>query len=213
MSEQRAAPGRNCLLCPRLVAFREANRQAHPDWHNAPVESFGPPDAELLIVGLAPGLRGANKTSRPFTGDAAGILLYSTLCKFSFAKGNYGERADDGLRLQNCRVTNAVRCVPPQNKPVASEVSACRKFLLGELTTLPRPKVVLALGTIAHNAVLRTLGFTQNSARFSHGAIHRLQSGPQLADSYHCSRYNTNTGRLTGAMFEDVFAGIRKLLD
>ena len=213
MSEQPAAPDRNCQLCPRLVEFRVANRQAFPDWHNAPVESFGPPDAELLILGLAPGLRGANRTSRPFTGDAAGVLLYETLCKFSFASGAYGERVDDGLVLQNCRVTNAVRCVPPQNKPITSEVVACLHFLQGELATLSRLRVVLALGTLAHNAVLRALGQTQNSVKFSHGAIHQLPTGLILADSYHCSRYNTNTGRLTKLMFEDAFAGIRQLID
>ncbi len=213
MSEQPDAPERDCHLCPRLVEFREANRHAFPDWHNAPVESFGPPDAELLIVGLAPGLRGANRTSRPFTGDAAGVLLYRTLGRFSFASGSYDECVNDGLTLQNCRVTNAVRCVPPQNKPIASEVSACRQFLLAELASLPRLRVALALGTIAHNAILRSLGYRQASAKFRHGAIHRLPNDLLLADSYHCSRYNTNTGRLTDAMFEEVFASIKKLLD
>ncbi len=213
MSGQLTAPERDCQLCPRLVEFREANRQVFPDWHNAPVESFGPPDSELLIVGLAPGLRGANRTSRPFTGDAAGKLLYKTLGSFSLANGVYGERQDDGLTLDNCRVTNAVRCVPPQNKPITSEVTACRQFLLAELATLPCLKVVLALGTIAHNAILRSLGYRQASTKFQHGAVHRLPNGLLLADSYHCSRYNTNTGRLTDAMFEDVFAGIKNLLD
>ena len=212
MSDQPAVPEYDCQLCPRLVEFRQANRNAFPDWHNAPVESFGPVDAELLIVGLAPGLRGANRTSRPFTGDAAGVLLYDTLCRYSFASGTYGERADDGLTLQNCRITNAVRCVPPQNKPIASEVAACRQFLFGELATLPRLKVVLALGIVAHKAILRTLGYAQSSVKFRHGAVHRLPNGRALADSYHCSRYNTNTGRLTVAMFEDVFVGIQKLL-
>ena len=213
MSDVPLSPEKDCDRCPRLVSFRQVNRDKFPDWHNAPVESFGPTDAALLIVGLAPGLRGANKTSRPFTGDAAGVLLYDTLRTFSFASGTYDERADDGLALQNCRITNAVRCVPPQNKPVTSEVVACSKFLQDELTTLQHLQVVLALGTLAHNAILRSLGYAQSSVKFSHGAIHQLPAGYTLADSYHCSRYNTNTGRLTKPMFEDVFAGIRCLIE
>jgi uracil-DNA glycosylase len=212
MSDLPISPKRNCNRCPRLASFRQANREKFPDWHNAPVESFGPTDAALLIVGLAPGLRGANQTSRPFTGDAAGVLLYGTLRTFSFASGAYDERADDGLVLQNCRITNAVRCVPPQNKPITSEVVACSKFLQGELTKLQHLQVVLALGTLAHNAILRTLGYAQNSVKFSHGAIHQLPTGYVLADSYHCSRYNTNTGRLTKKMFEDVFTGVQRLI-
>ena len=213
MSDVPLSPEKNCDRCPRLVSFRQVNREKFADWHNAPVESFGPTDAALLIVGLAPGLRGANKTSRPFTGDAAGVLLYDTLRTFSFASGTYDERADDGLTLQNCRITNAVRCVPPQNKPITSEVVACSKFLQDELTKLRHLKVVLALGTLAHNAILRSLRYAQSSVKFSHGAIHQLPAGYTLADSYHCSRYNTNTGRLTKPMFEDVFAGIRHLIE
>ena len=212
MSDVPISPERDCNLCPRLANFRQVNQEKFPDWHNAPVESFGPTDAALLIVGLAPGLRGANKTSRPFTGDAAGVLLYGTLRTFSFASGTYDERADDGLALQNCRITNAVRCVPPQNKPITSEVVACSKFLQDELTRLQHLQVVLALGTLAHNAILRSLGYAQKSAKFSHGAIHQLPTGYVLADSYHCSRYNTNTGRLTKKMFEDVFTGIQRLI-
>jgi uracil-DNA glycosylase family 4 len=207
------SPEKNCDRCPRLVDFRQSNRIKFSDWHNAPVESFGPIDAALLIVGLAPGLRGANKTSRPFTGDAAGVLLYGTLRKFLFASGTYDERADDGLTLHNCRITNAVRCVPPQNKPITSEVVACSKFLQDELAKLQDLQVVLALGTLAHYAILRALGYAQSSVKFSHGAIHKLPTGYILADSYHCSRYNTNTGRLTKPMFEDVFASIRHLIE
>ena len=206
------SPGRDCPLCPRLVRCRTAARGEHSDWHNAPVESFGPRAARLLIVGLAPGMRGANRTGRPFTGDAAGDLLYATLGRFRFAEGDYAAHAGDGLRLVDCRITNAVRCVPPENKPVAAEVNACRRFLAAELAAMPELRVVLALGTLAHNAVLRALGLRQGAAPFGHGALHDLPGGPALADSYHCSRYNTNTGRLTEAMFEAVFTGIRRRL-
>ena len=206
-------PGRDCPLCPRLVAYRETARRANPDWHNAPVASFGPADARLLIVGLAPGMRGANRTGRPFTGDYAGDLLYETLKQYGFAIGSYGRCADDGLALVGCRITNAVRCVPPENKPVGAEAAACRPFLSAEIAALGRLEIILALGTVAHGGVLRAMGFTAASQRFRHGALHALPNGLVLADSYHCSRYNTNTGRLTRAMFNEVFVAIRRRLD
>ena len=205
-------PPRDCALCPRLAAFRERHRVAEPGWHNAPVPSFGPLDARLLVVGLAPGLRGANRTGRPFTGDYAGDLLYATLAAFGFATGRYDRRADDGLALVDCRVTNAVRCVPPANRPIGAETTACRPFLLGEIEAMPNLAVVLALGTVAHAATLRTLGQRVAAFKFAHGALHRPGGGLVLADSYHCSRYNLNTGRLTEAMFHTVFAAIREAL-
>jgi uracil-DNA glycosylase len=208
-----AQPGRDCPLCPRLAAFRLTQRSLFPDWHNAPVASFGGDDSRLLIVGLAPGLRGANRTGRPFTGDFAGVLLYATLRKFGFARGEYGERSDDGLTLVDCRITNAVRCVPPENKPEPAEIAACNSFLVAETQRLPRLKAVLALGTIAHQAVLSAFAERRSSFPFGHGAMHALSRGLLLADSYHCSRYNTNTGKLTPAMFEAVFAEIRARLD
>ncbi len=205
------APPPDCGLCPRLAAYREANRSAHEDWHNAPVQPFGVDRPQLLIVGLAPGLRGANRTGRPFTGDYAGELLYPTLMRFGFTRGSYGACADDGLKLLGCQITNAVRCVPPANKPTGAEARTCRRFLLGELETA-RPQVVLALGTVAHGAVVASLGLVRNHWRFAHGAVHTLPDGPMLADSYHCSRYNVHTGRLTKAMFYGVFETIRRLL-
>jgi uracil-DNA glycosylase family 4 len=208
-----AEPDRDCPLCPRLAEFRTARRADFPDWHNAPVPSFGGRDGRLLIVGLAPGLKGANRTGRPFTGDYAGDLLYATLLKFGFARGSYAARPDDGLSLVDCRITNAVRCVPPENKPVPAEVTACRRFLATELAALPRLGVVLALGTVAHHAVLAALGERRASFPFGHGALHVLACGKLLADSYHCSRYNTNTGKLTPDMFEAVFTAIRCHLD
>jgi uracil-DNA glycosylase family 4 len=201
-----SAPAADCRLCPRLAGFRDANRARHPSFHNAPVTSFGPLDARLLIVGLAPGLKGANQTGRPFTGDYAGDLLYATLQKFGLARGNYGRDAGDGLELVGCRITNAVRCVPPQNKPTPEESKTCRPYLAAELGALPRLEVVLALGTLAHGEVLAALGLRKSHCRFGHGAQHELPDGPLLADSYHCSRYNTNTRRLTVDMFEAVFA-------
>jgi uracil-DNA glycosylase family 4 len=197
-------PGRDCALCPRLAAFRATNRAAHPDWHNAPVPSFGPLDARLLIVGLAPGLKGANRTGRPFTGDYAGQLLYQTLSTCGFTTGRFAERADDGLRLVDCRIANAVRCVPPANKPLPGEAAACRGFLKAEIVALPGLRVVLALGQIAHGAALAALGLKPGGFRFGHGANHALPGGRWLVDSYHCSRLNTNTGRLTEAMFRRV---------
>jgi uracil-DNA glycosylase len=206
-------PERDCPLCPRLADFRARQRGAFPDWHNAPVPPFGGSDGRLLVVGLAPGLRGANRTGRPFTGDYAGILLYGTLQKFGFARGAYDERADDGLILVDCRITNAVRCVPPENKPEPKEIAACNGFLAMEIKTLPRLRAVLALGSIAHQAALAALGHRRPAYPFAHGAVHALPGGLVLADSYHCSRYNTNTGRLTPAMFEAVFAELRRRLD
>ncbi len=207
-----AAPEPGCAACPRLSAFRARNRQILPEFFNAPVPSFGPTAGRLLIVGLAPGLRGANCTGRPFTGDYAGDLLYATLAKFGFARGRYDRRPDDGLELLDCRVTNAVRCVPPENKPLTEEINTCRRYLESELGMMPRLRVVLALGTIAHGSVLSALKLRKSHYGFAHGARHQLSSGLVLADSYHCSRYNTNTGRLTVDMFEAVFAELRRVL-
>ena len=206
-------PGRDCGLCPRLAAFRAAQRAAHPDCHNAPVSSFGGLDVGLLIVGLAPGWKGANLTGRPFTGDWAGDLLYATLAEFGLTAGTYGARADDGFTLRACRVTNAVRCVPPENKPVAAEVAACRPVLIDEIAAMPRLKVILALGGLAHGAVLAAFGERKSAWKFGHGAEHRMPGRPVLLNSYHCSRYNTNTGRLTADMFRDVFATIGPILE
>jgi uracil-DNA glycosylase family 4 len=206
-------PDVDCALCPRLVEFRRANRHANPSWHNAPVPSFGDLDAALLIVGLAPGLRGANRTGRPFTGDFAGDLLYGTLLKFGFARGVYSADAADGFRLEGVRITNAVRCVPPENKPTGSEIAACRPFLVAEIAAMPRLKAMLALGAIAHQSVLAAEGARKSAFRFAHGARHKLPSGRWLLDSYHCSRYNTNTGKLTEAMFASVVAEARRLID
>jgi len=210
--EAAAQPGRDCPLCPRLADYRRANRAASPDWHNAPVASFGGADARLLIVGLAPGLKGANLTGRPFTGDHAGVLLYGTLIKFGLAEGTYGARPDDGLRLVDCRITNAVRCVPPQNKPTGAEVKACRRFLAAEIHGLKRLKVILALGAVAHGAVLAAVDLRKSGFPFGHGRLRRLSDALTLADSYHCSRYNTNTGKLTPEMFEAVFRDIAQCL-
>lgn len=207
-----AEPGRDCALCPRLVKFRNAQREAHADWHNAPVPSFGRLDARLLIVGLAPGLKGANRTGRPFTGDYAGELLYATLREFGFARGEYAARADDGMQLVDCRISNAVRCVPPDNKPLPAEIATCRRFLVAEIAAMKQLTVILALGQIAHGAVLAALEQKKAAFAFRHGAIHRLAAGPLLADSYHCSRYNTNTGKLTALMFASVFRELRALL-
>ena len=206
-------PDRDCDRCPRLAAFREDHRAAQPDWHNAPVASFGALDARLLIVGLAPGLRGANRTGRPFTGDFAGDLLYATLGEFGFARGAYGASTSDGLALHDCRITNAVRCVPPQNRPMGAEITACRSFLTAEIAAMSGLRTILALGLVAHGAVLKALGLRAGACRFAHGAVHRLDDGRRLFDSYHCSRLNTNTGRLTPAMFANVFAQIRDTLN
>jgi len=207
-----SAPAADCGLCPRLVGYRRTNAASFPNWHNAPVPSFGPPDARLLIVGLAPGLKGANRTGRPFTGDFAGDLLYPTIEAFGFGAGPFAARADDGFRMVDARVTNAVRCVPPQNRPTTAEIAACNRFLAAEIEAMTRLRAILALGLVAHKAVLRALGLTAARYPFAHGALHDLPTGPLLADSYHCSRYNTNTGRLTEDMFRDVFAALRDRL-
>jgi uracil-DNA glycosylase family 4 len=199
-----AAPERDCPLCPRLAAFRQANRDANPDWFNAPVPSFGPAGARLLVVGMAPGLRGANRTGRPFTGDHAGLLLYHTLLHFGLAEGDYRAEADDGLVLKDTRIVNAVRCVPPANLPEPGEVAACNRFLAGELQGMANLRVVLALGVLAHAAVLKACGIPPTRFRFRHAAVHELPDGLLLADSYHVSRYNTSTRRLTEEMFQAV---------
>lgn len=207
-------PPLDCPRCPRLVALRRELQGRCPDWNNAPVRSFGRLDASLLIVGLAPGMKGANRTGRPFTGDYAGELLYSTLLQFGFAQGTYHADPADGLRLVDCRICNAVRCLPPENKPSPAEFTACRPFLQAELAVMPKVKVLLALGKGAHDQILRALTVRPASIYpFVHNRLHRLPTGLHLADSYHCSRYNTNTGRLTTAMFHDVFRSIRKVLD
>jgi uracil-DNA glycosylase family 4 len=206
-------PPPDCPLCPRLARFRAENRTAFPDFHNAPVESFGPLTARLLVVGLAPGLRGANRTGRPFTGDFAGDLLYRTLVDFGFATGTYERRADDDLRLLDCRVTNAVRCVPPENKPLPAETRTCRSFLAEELAGLTQLRVIVALGRIAHESIVNAAGGRPSQFRFAHGAAHQLPSGRRLLDSYHCSRYNTQTGVLTEDMFREIFAEVTALLE
>jgi uracil-DNA glycosylase len=207
-----AEPDRNCHLCPRLAEFRVQARAKEPDWHNAPVASFGHANAQLLIVGLAPGLQGANRTGRPFTGDYAGDLLYATLLEYGFAKGVYQARPDDGLKLVDCRISNAVRCVPPQNKPLPAEINTCRQFLVTTIATMPRLRAIVALGRIAHESTLKALGLRNGAAPFAHGAVH--SSGAiKLYDSYHCSRYNTNTRVLTPEMFRNVFAKVKADLD
>jgi uracil-DNA glycosylase family 4 len=204
----RSEPDRDCPLCPRLAAFRHEARTREPKWFNSPVPSFGDPDAQLLIVGLAPGLQGANRTGRPFTGDYAGELLYATLIEYGFAGGTYQARPDDGLALVDCRISNAVRCVPPQNKPLPAEIKTCRPFLSMTIETMPRLRAIVALGRIAHDSVLKALNLRSAAAPFAHGAVH--QAGAlKLYDSYHCSRYNTNTGVLTPTMFRSVFARVR----
>ncbi|HEX5846452.1 MAG TPA: uracil-DNA glycosylase [Rhodoplanes sp.] len=207
-----AEPGRDCPRCPRLVAFRETWRAREPGWFNAPVPSFGPVDARLLIVGLAPGLRGANRTGRPFTGDFAGQLLYATLKEFGFAQGDYADRADDGLTLIDARIANAVRCVPPENKPLPVEIKTCRDFLKNTIAEMGRLRVIVALGRVAHDSVIAALDRRAASAPFAHGALHDV-NGLRLFDSYHCSRYNTNTGVLTAEMFRALFAQVRSGLD
>jgi len=219
------APEPDCSFCPRLAAFRGSLRAAQPEWHNAPVPDFGALDARLLVVGLAPGLRGANRTGRPFTGDFAGDLLYETLIEFGFATGAYGASVDDGLRLAACVITNAVRCVPPQNKPMPSEIASCRPFLSATIAALPDLCAIVALGGVAHESVVRAFGLKPAAFPFAHGAEHVLAAGETaghrfrpgarailLADSYHCSRYNTNTGVLTQEMFRAVFAKVRARL-
>lgn len=212
MSVCDRTPEKDCRLCSRLAEFRDKNRQSFPSYFNNPVPCFGPADASIAIVGLAPGLHGANQTGRPFTGDYAGDLLYSTLIKFGLAKGIYAERADDGLQLVNCRIINAVRCVPPENKPTGDEINQCQTFLKAELQALrPGLHVIIALGTIAHNSTLKALGVRPAACKFGHGHRHNV-NGLTVLDSYHCSRYNTNTGRLTETMFHDVFQQATKII-
>jgi uracil-DNA glycosylase family 4 len=213
MVEVPAEAPRDCPLCPRLVAFREANRRAEPSWHNGAVGSFGQDRARLLIVGLAPGLRGANRTGRPFTGDFAGDLLYATLLELGFARGSYAAAPDDTLRLIDCMITNAVRCVPPENKPTPSEIGTCRPFLASRIAAMPRLAVILALGRIAHDSTLAALAVRKSSFPFAHGARHAVRPGLVLFDSFHCSRYNTNTGKLSPDMFRAVLQAIKAQLE
>jgi uracil-DNA glycosylase family 4 len=198
----------DCKACPRLAGFLDQVRAAHPDYHCAPVPPFGDPEARLLVVGLAPGMHGANRTGRPFTGDYAGILLYRSLHRFGFGTAATSVRADDGLRLRGCRITNAVKCLPPENKPENAEIRCCNRYLKTELAGLAPGSAILALGTIAHRAVLLALALKAASFPFAHGAVHELGRGLVLFDSYHCSRYNTQTNRLTAPMFESVFEAI-----
>jgi uracil-DNA glycosylase family 4 len=211
IAEPRAEPARDCPLCPRLVAYRSENQDAHPDWFNGPAPSFGVPAARLLVVGLAPGRQGANRTGRPFTGDHAGVLLYETLIKTGFATGRYEARADDGLTLVDCLITNAVRCAPPANRPLPAEETACRPFLKATLAALPRLQVIVTLGDLARNNVMKALGLPASAGASGHGGETRAR--PYLIiNSYHCSRLNTNTGRLTAAMFEAIFLRAREVL-
>jgi uracil-DNA glycosylase family 4 len=205
-------PARDCPLCPRLVAYRAENRRAQPDWFNGAAPSFGDENARLLVVGLAPGRGGANRTGRPFTGDFAGVLLYETLIKFGFAHGRYLARPDDGLTLTDCMITNAVRCAPPGNKPLPLEEAACRPFLTARLAALPRLQVIVTLGDVSRRNVLKALGQKASAAAGGHGSEAEI-GGYRLINSYHCSRLNTNTGRLTTPMFEQVFGRARALID
>lgn len=220
MTAVSAEPDRDCPLCPRLVAFREEWRAKEPAWHNAPVPTFLPPEGaesvRLLIVGLAPGLRGANRTGRPFTGDYAGDLLYSTLIRFGLARGRFEARPDDSLRLVGTAITNAVRCVPPENKPTPLEIKTCRTFLEATIDEMKNLQAIVALGRIAHDAVVSAFGARKSTVKFGHGAQNKLPRAMGeivLFDSYHCSRYNTNTGVLTPEMFRAVFAAVRAFID
>jgi uracil-DNA glycosylase family 4 len=205
-------PGRDCPLCPRLVAYREDNRRKEPTWFNGPAPSFGDANARLLVAGLAPGRGGANRTGRPFTGDFAGKLLYETLDKFGFSHGTFDARVDDGVRLIDCMLSNAVRCAPPGNKPLPVEETTCRQFLSARIAALPRLKAIVCLGDVSRRNVLKALGLKGSAAPAGHGL--QFQAGPyRLFSSYHCSRLNTNTGRLTTPMFEAVFADVRAYLD
>ncbi len=213
-------PPYDCPLCPRLCSFLASNRLTHPQFYNGPVPPFGHIDSQLLIVGLAPGLQGANATGRPFTGDYAGDILYSSLLKNGFAHGSYTSPRGasvsfpytDKLTLDNCRITNAVRCVPPENKPEISEIKQCNQFLKAEITAMPKLKLILSLGTVSHNAVLRALGHKASYAKFTHGMLHPVNGGLHLLDSYHCSRYNINTGTLTQAMFDEVIQKAQEIV-
>jgi uracil-DNA glycosylase family 4 len=211
VGSEAGKPGRDCPRCPRLVTFRNGWRKREPAWFNAPVPSFGPISARVLIVGLAPGLQGANRTGRPFTGDWAGDLLYETLGEFGFSRGCYDERPDDGLKLIDCRITNAVRCVPPENKPTPAEIRTCRDFLVPTIEEMTKLRVIVPLGRVAHETAVVALGGKRSVVPFSHGGEHKI--GPyRLLSSYHCSRYNTNTGVLTPQMFKAVFRRVRSFL-
>jgi uracil-DNA glycosylase family 4 len=210
-TETAAEAPADCTLCPRLARYRAELRFEHPDWHNNPVDSFGDPRASLLVVGLAPGVRGANRTGRPFTGDFAGDLLYSTLIRYGFARGEFRGCPDDGLELVGCMVTNAVRCVPPENKPVGAEINACRPYLAGRIAALPELTSIVTLGKIAHDSTVRALGGRLKEHPFAHGDATTL-GNYAITSSYHCSRYNTNTGRLTEKMFHGVFQTVREAL-
>jgi uracil-DNA glycosylase family 4 len=212
MTKAPAEPPRNCGLCPRLVAYREENARANPDWFNGPAPSFGDANGRLLVVGLAPGRTGANRTGRPFTGDFAGVLLYETLIKTGFARGRYLARPDDGLELVDCMVSNAVRCAPPGNKPTTDEEKACRPHLISRVESMPNLKAVVTLGDVARRNFLKAMGLKANAAPGGHGATADL-GGLRLFNSYHCSRLNTNTGRLTAPMFETLFADVRTYID
>ncbi len=204
-------PEHDCNLCPRLHDFIGEQRIKYPEWHNGPVDPFGDNNARFMIAGLAPGLRGANQSGRPFTGDFAGDLLYATIDKFGFSTGKFDARPDDGLVLQDCLIVNAVRCVPPQNKPTTEEIKTCNVFFQRQMAIMPNLQVILALGKIAHDAILMNFGLIRGHYKFAHGAVHELDR-VTLVDSYHCSRYNTNTKRLTTEMFEDVFEIVRERL-
>jgi len=204
-------PHRDCNLCPRLHDFIAEQRRLHPEWYNAPVPAFGDDSARLMIAGLAPGLRGANQSGRPFTGDFAGDLLYETIDKFGLSSGKFAARPDDGLQLKDCLIVNAVRCVPPQNKPTTAEIKTCNRFFQNQIEAMANLQVIIALGKIAHDAILLNFGLVRGHYKFAHGALHDLGK-VTLIDSYHCSRYNTNTRRLTPEMFEDVFELARGVL-
>lgn len=204
---------KDCPLCPRLVTYREENARAEPNWFNGAAPSFGDSTARLVVVGLAPGRTGANRTGRPFTGDYAGELLYGTLKRYGFAEGTYRADPKDGFQLVDAIITNAVRCAPPENKPTPSEIATCRQFLTARLNALPRLRVILALGSIAHESVLRAHGLKPSAARFAHGAEAPLPNARTLISSYHCSRYNTQTRRLTTEMFENVVSRARALIE
>jgi uracil-DNA glycosylase family 4 len=212
VSDCIAEPAKSCSLCPRLAGYRAENRATYPDYYNGPAPSFGADTARLLVVGLAPGLHGANRTGRPFTGDYAGDLLYATLIKFGFARGAYDARPDDGLTLVDAMITNAVRCAPPQNKPTTLEIRSCRPFLRERIASLPKLRAIVCLGRIAHDSTLAALEIRSKDAPFGHAAEHAAPGGVSLFDSYHCSRYNTNTGRLTPIMFEQVFTAVKTRL-
>ncbi|NBQ83006.1 MAG: uracil-DNA glycosylase [Alphaproteobacteria bacterium] len=194
-----------CRLCPRLAEFLDEARAKNPDWHNAPVNGYGPVNAPIMLIGLAPGMRGANRTGRPFTGDFAGDLLFQTLAQFDLSTGQYDARPDDGVELTQIRIVNAVRCVPPQNKPIGAEINTCRQFLTQDIAAMTALKVIITLGRIGHQSALKALGLREKDYPFSHGGKHLLPNGVTLISSYHCSRYNTQTNRLTTAMFHDVF--------